>query len=78
LTSDVFWSPPRATRVVVLVAARIVVVVVVVFVVRDDHRLVIIVVVAAASQGLTLVHFSAQLERFFWDRGCAYVLCNPC
>jgi len=22
-------------------------------------------------QGLTLVHFSAQLERFSWDRGCA-------
>jgi len=21
-------------------------------------------------QGLTLVHFSAQLERFVWDRGC--------
>jgi hypothetical protein len=21
--------------------------------------------------GLTLVHFSAQLERFVWDRGCA-------
>jgi len=21
-------------------------------------------------QGLTLVHFSAQLERFLWDRGC--------
>ena len=23
------------------------------------------------GQGLTLVHFSAQLERFVWDRGCA-------
>jgi len=23
------------------------------------------------QQGLTLVHSSAQLERFFWDRGCA-------
>jgi DNA polymerase sigma len=23
------------------------------------------------GQGLTLVHFSAQLERFLWDRGCA-------
>jgi len=22
-------------------------------------------------QGLTLVHFSAQLERIVWDRGCA-------
>jgi hypothetical protein len=22
-------------------------------------------------QGLTLVHFSAQLERLLWDRGCA-------
>jgi hypothetical protein len=21
-------------------------------------------------QGLTLVHFSAQLQRFLWDRGC--------
>jgi len=26
---------------------------------------------AAASQGLTLAHFKAQLERFLWDRGCA-------
>jgi hypothetical protein len=25
----------------------------------------------AAEEGLTLVHFSAQLERFLWDRGCA-------
>jgi hypothetical protein len=25
----------------------------------------------AGRQGLTLVHFSAQLERFVWDRGCA-------
>jgi len=25
----------------------------------------------ALSQGLTLVNFSAQLERFVWDRGCA-------
>ena len=24
----------------------------------------------APRQGLTLVHFSAQLERFVWDRGC--------
>ena len=24
-----------------------------------------------AKQGLTLVNFSAQLERFVWDRGCA-------
>jgi hypothetical protein len=23
------------------------------------------------NQGLTLVHLSAQLERFVWDRGCA-------
>ena len=23
------------------------------------------------EQGLTLVQFSAQLERFVWDRGCA-------
>jgi hypothetical protein len=27
--------------------------------------------VAGSRQGLTLVHFSAQLERFVWDRGCA-------
>ena len=25
----------------------------------------------APNQGLTLAHFSAQLERFVWDRGCA-------
>jgi len=25
----------------------------------------------AADQGLTLVHVSAQLERFLWDGGCA-------
>jgi hypothetical protein len=31
-----------------------------------------------SAQGLTLVHFSAQLERFLWDRGCAYGLCCPC
>jgi len=23
------------------------------------------------TQGLTLVHFSAELERFLWDKGCA-------
>jgi hypothetical protein len=28
-------------------------------------------------QGLTLVHFSAQLEHFVWDRGCAQGLCTP-
>jgi hypothetical protein len=26
---------------------------------------------SSVDQGLTLVHFSAQLERFVWDRGCA-------
>jgi len=26
-------------------------------------------------QGLTVVHFSAQLERFVWDWGCAYRGC---
>ena len=31
----------------------------------------------ACRQGLTLVHFSAQLQRFFWDRGCASGLCSP-
>ena len=25
---------------------------------------------AASFQGLTLVHFSAQLKRFLWDKGC--------
>jgi len=30
------------------------------------------------GRGLTLVHFSAQLERFVWDRGCAWGLCSPC
>ena len=29
-------------------------------------------------QGLTLVHFSAQLERFVQDRGCTEGLCSPC
>ena len=33
---------------------------------------------AEAGQGLTLGHFSAQLERFLWDRGCAWGLCSPC
>jgi len=33
---------------------------------------------AAATQGLTLVHFSAQLERFVWDRECAQGFCSPC
>ena len=26
---------------------------------------------AGTPKGLTLVHLSAQLERFVWDRGCA-------
>jgi len=30
------------------------------------------------AAGLTLVHFSAQLKRFVWDRGCAQGLCSPC
>jgi hypothetical protein len=34
-------------------------------------------VYTTAAQGLTLVHFSAQLERFLWDRGCAWGLCSP-
>jgi len=25
---------------------------------------------ASLRQGLTLVHLSAQLKRFLWDRGC--------
>ena len=32
---------------------------------------------AGPQQELTLVHFSAQLERFVWDRGCAQGLCSP-
>jgi len=27
--------------------------------------------VSPFTQGRTLVHFSAQLERFVWERGCA-------
>jgi len=30
-----------------------------------------------SDQGLTLVHFAAQLERFVWDMGCAQGLCSP-
>ena len=33
---------------------------------------------SGSGQGLTLVHFSAQLERFVWDRGCAQGMCSPC
>ena len=33
---------------------------------------------APSRQWLTLVHFSAQLERFVWDRVCAQGLCSPC
>jgi len=29
-------------------------------------------------QGLTLVHFSAQRERFLWDRGCLWGLFRGC
>jgi hypothetical protein len=32
----------------------------------------------ASSQGLTLVHFSAQLERTLWERGCSPGLHSPC
>jgi hypothetical protein len=32
----------------------------------------------AGEQGLTLVQFSAQLERFARDMGCALGLCSPC
>jgi len=35
----------------------------------DDHEEE--VNAAYSRQGLTLVYFSAQLERFVWDRGCA-------
>jgi hypothetical protein len=34
--------------------------------------------ITGAGQGLTLVHFSAQLERFLWDRGCSQGLSSPC
>jgi len=37
----------------------------------DDMRLVLLKEAVVDRQGLTLVHFSAQLERFVWDRGCA-------
>ena len=29
------------------------------------------IIVLHRGQGLSLVHFSAELERFVWDRGCA-------
>ena len=32
---------------------------------------------SSMSQGLTLVHFSAQLERSVWDGGCAQGLRSP-
>ena len=32
----------------------------------------------ASGQGLALVHFLAQLERFLWDRGCMYGLFRGC
>jgi len=42
---------------------------------RHEHRpasdMMVSRVPAPSSQGHTLVHFSAQLERFVWDRGCA-------
>jgi len=33
---------------------------------------------AAMIQGLTLVHFSAERDRFLWDRGCGWNLCWVC
>ena len=27
-------------------------------------------VICTVDQGLTLVHFLAQIKRFLWDRGC--------
>jgi hypothetical protein len=33
---------------------------------------------AAAIQGLTLVHFSAQLKRWLWDRGCMQGMFRGC
>jgi len=32
---------------------------------------------ATQYQGLTLVHFSAQLERLLWNRGCVKGMCSP-
>jgi len=32
----------------------------------------------ASDQGLTLVHFSAQRERFLWNRGCVERLFRGC
>jgi hypothetical protein len=34
--------------------------------------------VLAAQQGLTLLHFSAQRERFLWDRGCIHGMLRGC
>ena len=31
---------------------------------------------SASRQGLTLLHFSTQLKRFLWDRGCIEGLCR--
>ena len=33
---------------------------------------------APCTQGLTLVHFLAQRERFVWDRGCIWALFRGC
>jgi hypothetical protein len=33
---------------------------------------------SSSRQGLTFVRYSAQLERFVWDRGCAQGLRSPC
>ena len=35
-------------------------------------------VLASDGQGLTLVHFSAQLERILWHRGCIQGLSSGC
>ena len=35
-------------------------------------------VVTASGQGLTLVHVSAQPQRYLWDRGCVFGLFSGC
>jgi len=41
------------------------------YVMSAQDATVLALVMASCGQGLTLVHFTAQLERFVWDEGCA-------
>jgi len=47
-------------------------------VVKPVYRASLHVLVARIRQGLILVHFSAQLKRFLWDRGCLQGLSRGC